>query len=91
MGDILTDPSVQEGAAGKYDVVTANILAPVILKLAAPGAADRYVKTDGVFIGSGIINTRADEVAEAFAANPAWTDIRTDFIGEWAAVTAVRT
>ncbi len=91
MGDILTDPSVQEGAAGKYDVVTANILAPVILKLAAPGAADRYVKTDGVFIGSGIINTRADEVAEALAANPAWTDIRTDFIGEWAAVTAVRT
>lgn len=91
MGDILTDPVVQAGAAGKYDVVAANILAPVILKLAAPGAADRYVKTGGVFIGSGIIGTRADEVAAAFTANPSWTDVRTDSIGEWTAVTAVRT
>jgi len=91
MGDILTDPAVREGAAGHYDVVTANILAPVILKLAAPGAADSFVKPGGVFIGSGIINTRADEVAEALRTNPTWTDIRTDYIGEWAAVTAVRT
>ena len=91
MGDILTDPAVQEGAAGIYDVITANILAPVILKLAAPGAADRYAGPGSVFIGSGIIDTRAEEVAEAFAENPSWKDVRIDRIGEWTAVTAVRT
>lgn len=91
MGDILTDPAVQEGAAGTYDIAAANILAPVILRLAAPGAADRYVKPGGVFIGSGIIDVRADETAQAFAENPAWKDIRISRIGEWAAVTAVRT
>ncbi len=91
MGDILTDPAVQEGASGTYDVVTANILAPVILKLAAPGAADRYAKPGTVFIGSGIIDARAEEVAQTFAENPAWTGIRIERIGEWAAVTAVRT
>ena len=91
MGDILTDPAVQAEAQGSYDVVTANILAPVILKLAAPGAADRYVKRGGVFIGSGIIDTRADEVVQAFRLNGAWSDIRIDRIGEWVSVTAVRT
>lgn len=91
MGDILTDPAIQDGAEGSYDVVTANILAPVILKLAAPGAADRYLKKGGVFISSGIIDTRADEVAEAFAENPAWEDVRIRRLENWAAVTAVRT
>ena len=90
MGDILTDPAVREGAAGSYDLITANILAPVILRLAAPGAADRYAKPGGLFISSGIIGTRAEEVADAFAANPAWTDVRVDRLGEWAAVAAVR-
>ena len=91
MGDILSDPSVQEKAAGRYDVAAANILAPVILRLSVPGAADRYLKPGGVFIGSGIIGTRAEEVAAAFAANPSWTDIRIARLGEWASVTAVRT
>ena len=90
MGDILTDPAVRAAAAGTYDVVTANILAPVILKLGAPGAADAYVKQGGVFIGSGIIDTRAEEVAEAFAANPAWKDVCIDRLESWTAVTAVR-
>ena len=90
MGDILTDPAVQAGAAGTYDVVAANILAPVILRLAAPGAADRYTAPGGVFIGSGIIDTRAEEVAAAFAANSSWRDIRIHRLESWAAVTAVR-
>lgn len=93
MGDILTDRAIMEKAeaAGKYDLITANILAPVIERLGAPGAADRYLRAGGVFVGSGISLPFADEVAEVFAANPSWRNIRTFRLDEWAAVTAERT
>ena len=90
MGDILTNPAVKAGAEGQYDIVTANILAPVILKMALPGTVDQYVKPGGLFISSGIIDTRAEEVANAFAANPSWKDISINRLENWASVTAVR-
>ena len=50
----------------KYDVILANIVADVIIRL-APDAI-RYIAPDGVFIVSGIIVERADEVRAALAA-----------------------
>ncbi len=91
LGDILTNDAVREAAAGEYDLITANILAQVIERMAVPGAVDVFLKPGGVFVSSGIIGTLADEVVRTFSANPAWTDIRVDRLGEWAAVTAVRT
>jgi len=60
-----------------FDIVTANILAPVIAALAAPGYADRYTAKGGYFITSGLAETREKEILDAFAANPSWsvTDI----------------
>lgn len=63
-GNVLTDPEViKEISALQYDVVAANIVADVIIALAP--AAKKYMKDGGVFIASGIIDGRQDEVIEA--------------------------
>lgn len=63
-GDIITnEPLQKEIAKDKYDVVLANIVADVIIAL-APKARE-YMKDGGVFITSGIIEDRLDDVKEA--------------------------
>lgn len=52
---------------GKFDVVVANIVADIIIKLSAD--IQRYMKPDGYFITSGIIDMREDEILNAFEQN----------------------
>ena len=52
---------------GRYDILCANIVADVIIRL-APDAGS-YLTEDGVFICSGIIDIRADEVEAALGEN----------------------
>lgn len=52
---------------GRNRVVLANIVADVIIPLSA--AAGEFMTENGVFLTSGIIDTRADEVAEAIERN----------------------
>lgn len=86
-GNILEDEALQKQAGLEaYDIVAANILAPVIILLA--GEADRHLKPGGVFITSGIIDTKEAAVKEAFANNPAWEVLETTRQGEWVSVTA---
>lgn len=47
---------------GKYDVCIANIVADVIIKLCDD--VTNYIKPNGLFITSGIIDTRVEEVIE---------------------------
>lgn len=66
-GNVLTDPDVKEVISQhKYEVVAANIVADVIIGLAP--AARAYMKEDGVFITSGIIDGRQEEVKAALIA-----------------------
>ena len=65
-GDLLTDETLARELGGGYDLILANIVSDVILALAprvrgllAPG---------GHFLCSGIIDTRAEEVAQALTA-----------------------
>lgn len=61
-GDILTDAGLREKVTGRrYGLVLANIVADVILALAPmiPG----LLTPDGIFVCSGIIDARGDEVA----------------------------
>lgn len=51
------------GVAQRYDVVVANILAPVIVKLLDAGLGQK----GDVFVFSGILDTQADDVLAAFA------------------------
>lgn len=63
-GDILTDASLRaEIGTHAYDIVLANIVADVVIGL-APMVND-FLKPGGVFIASGIITERADEVRQA--------------------------
>ncbi|MBP9988204.1 MAG: 50S ribosomal protein L11 methyltransferase [Ruminococcus sp.] len=49
---------------GKYDVVVANIVADVIILFCEN--VGKFLKDDGVFITSGIIDTREQDVLDAF-------------------------
>ena len=51
---------------GRYDVVAANIVADAIIALSP--SIPRFLKPGGVYIASGIIDTREAEVLSALAA-----------------------
>ena len=62
-GNVVTDAAVQaEIGKNKYEVVAANIVADVIMGLTP--YVRRYMTEDGVFITSGIIAEREDEVRQ---------------------------
>ena len=61
-GDILADRKLQQRYEKKFDVVLANIVADVIIKLSPQ--VRNYMKEDATFICSGIIDERADEVED---------------------------
>ena len=61
-GDILTNDVLQCRIGGGYDVVLANIVADVIIGLAP--MVRSLLNEQGVFLCSGIIDDRAEEVAD---------------------------
>jgi ribosomal protein L11 methyltransferase len=64
-GDILKDARLRETIGLGYDIVLANIVADVIIPL-APIALE-LLSPGGVFVCSGIIDGREDEVLAALA------------------------
>ena len=69
-GNVLSDKVLVEDLAGEgpYQMVLANIVADVIIPLSAQ--VERFLPpAEGVFICSGIIDTRADEVEKALKKN----------------------
>lgn len=75
-GNILEDKELQASYSGKkYDLVAANIVADVIIALTKQ--VPDYIKDGGVFLCSGIITERKEDVLEALkAANFAVLDIK---------------
>ena len=71
-----------------YDIVVANILAPVIILLQAE--IPRHLEHGGIFITSGIINTKEDDVRRAMEANEELEILETTYQGEWVSITARR-
>ncbi len=70
-GNILeedSDPTLKAALDGKiYDTVVANIVADVIIPLS--GEIRRHLKQGGLFITSGILSPRAEEVKAALEGN----------------------
>ncbi|MDY3281143.1 50S ribosomal protein L11 methyltransferase [Dysosmobacter sp.] len=65
-GDILSDKALQQEIGTGYHVVLANIVADVIIALAP--AVRPLLAEGGVFLCSGIIDDRAEEVADRLRA-----------------------
>ena len=78
VGDVLSNGALREALGGGYDVVVANIVADVIIGLAP--MVQQFLKPGGLFLCSGIIDTRAGEVADALRQN-GW-EIETTRSGE---------
>ena len=86
-GDILTDRKLEAELGGeKYPLVLANIVADVIIPLSA--WVPQVLSQDGVFLCSGIIAPRAQEVADALARNGLKVTKKREKNG-WAALEAV--
>ena len=69
-GDVVTDRALRRELGGPYDVVVANIVADVIKALAS--TVRPLVREGGIFLCSGIIDDRAEEVAQCLRDN-GWT------------------
>ena len=79
-GDVVTDQALRQELGGPYDVVVANIVADVIKALAS--TVRPLVKEGGIFLCSGIIDDRAEEVAQCLRDN-GWTIAETRSSEGW--------
>lgn len=88
-GNIIDDEKIQKQAGYScYDIAAANILAPVIILLQKE--IPLHLKKGGIFITSGIINTKEEAVKEALSANRELEIVETTYQGEWVSITARR-
>ncbi len=86
-GNVIADQALADDLAQKkYQLVLANIVADVIIPLSAQVPA--LLAEDGLFLCSGIIDTRADEVAAALEKNGLTVTNRREKNG-WVALEAV--
>ncbi len=58
-----------ENVSGTYDLILANLLAPVLIRMAQDRGLATRLKPRGVLIASGVLAEQEDEVADAFEAN----------------------
>ena len=81
-GNILSDEKLASEIDGKYDLITANIVADVLI--AMKDFFVRYIKNGGILIVSGIIEERMEEVLSAIE-NAGFTRQKVSIKEGWAA------
>ena len=86
IGNLIDDEKVQERAGReKYDLVTANILAEVLIPLTP--AVRETLKPGGIYITSGILDVKEQAVREAVE-QAGMTVLEVTRQGEWVSITA---
>lgn len=86
-GNLIDDKNIKDAVGyEEYDIIVANILADVIIPLQSEIAP--HLKKNGIFITSGIINTKEKEVKKAFEENPDLEIIEINYQGEWVSIVA---
>ena len=86
VGNLIDDTQLQQTVGNEcYDIVVANILADVIIPM-APVIPAR-LKKGGIFITSGIIDFKEQEVKEALE-KAEFEILETNYQGEWDNITA---
>ncbi len=87
IGNLIEDEMMQAQVGfEQYDIVTANILADIIIPLQKVIAA--HMKSGGYFISSGIIDSKEQAVLDAIMENPQLEVIEIVRQGEWVSITA---
>ena len=85
-GNVIEDDRLSDELGyEKYDIVVANIIADVIIAMSSVVA--KKIKKSGVFIASGIIRDRVEDVYEALR-NNGFEIIDTSYKDEWISVTS---
>ena len=79
-GNLITNSFLKVKAGTGHDIVVANILADVIIPLT--GVIRPHLKKGGLYITSGIINTKEEEVREALIAN-GFEILGVEYMKEW--------
>ena len=80
---VVKHGSLFEVVDSKADVIVANIIADIIKILAKD--VSKFLKDDGVFISSGIILAKIDEVCKALEEN-GFEIVKVERLGEWSAI-----
>lgn len=78
----VTCGNLLENFFGKKDIIVANIIADAVMLLAS--SAREHLNDNGIYITSGIINERADEVEEKIL-SVGFKKISRKTLGEWTA------
>lgn len=84
-GNVLDDHGFVDSLGSGYDIVVANIVAGVIIPLTA--IVPRLIKNGGLYITSGIIAERAQEVLDAMEQN-GFTVLHTESRKDWHVIVA---
>ena len=90
-GDVINDAAFSEkmqkkaGSLKQYDILVANILAEIIIPLTAKAGA--YLKPDGIFISSGILQTKEEAVRTALT-EAGFEILETTVLKDWVCFTA---
>ncbi len=88
VGNLIDDTALQNTVGREcFDIVVANILADVIIPM-APVIPDR-LKTGGIFITSGIIDFKEEEVKDAIE-QASMRILEIHHQGEWVNITAIK-
>ncbi len=87
-GNILEDISISEEIGYEcYDIIVANILADVLKPLTS--IIPDHLKKGGIYITSGIIDSKEQEMVEAISARPELEIIEITRKNDWVSITAV--
>ena len=88
VGNLIDDKELQQKVGTeRYDIVVANILADVIIPMAEVIPA--RLKKGGIFITSGIIDFKENEVKKAIEA-AGMRILEVNHQGEWVNITAIK-
>ncbi len=88
IGNIITEQEIRDKVGNAcYDIVVANILADVLVPLTP--VAVKCLALGGVYITSGIIETKEETVRQAVEA-AGLTVLEVNHLGEWVSVTAAK-
>ena len=87
-GNIICDSKLRKIVGSvKYDIIVANILAPVLISLIEQGDIGAFLTDGGNIVLSGIIKEKLNDVLDSIKKSKCFIDINYEFKDEWAVIT----